>query len=100
MTSGELALVRQWISEGAKFEAGSAAPASAPATTPPAGDPAAMKAEMRTWTNSAGSALQAAFVAMNGANVTLKKDDGSQFDYPLANLSPESQALAKQLAGQ
>jgi len=100
MTTGELTLVRQWITEGAKFEAGSAA---APNTTPasaPAGDPAAMKVEMRTWTNSAGTALQAAFVAMSGANVTLKKEDGSQFDYPLANLSAESQALAKQLAGQ
>jgi len=96
MTSAELNLVRQWISEGAKFEAGDAEPAPT-ATAPAAG---AMKAEIRTWTNSGGGSLQAAFVALNGANVTLRKEDGTQFDYPVANLSPESQALAKELAGQ
>jgi hypothetical protein len=100
MTSGELNVVRQWITEGAKFSAGTASTTAAPATAPTTPAPAAgaMKAEMRTWTNSAGAALQASFVALNGANVTLKKEDGTQFDYPLANLSAESQALAKQLA--
>jgi hypothetical protein len=101
MTAAELALVRQWITEGAKFEAGAAdaTPASSP-TTAPAPGAAPMTAEVRTWTNSGGGSLKASFVAMNGANVTLRKEDGTQFDYPLANLSAESQALAKQLGGQ
>ena len=59
-----------------------------------------MVAEVRTWSNSGGGSLKASFVALNGANVTLRKEDGTQFDYPLANLSLESQALAKQLGGQ
>lgn len=96
MTSGELNLVRQWITEGAKFSAGAAVATAPPVAPAPASG--AMKAELKTWTNSAGAALQASFVALNGANVTLKKEDGTQFDYPLVNLSPESQALAKQLA--
>lgn len=91
MTAAELAVVRQWIAEGAKFEAG-ATPSEAPA--------AAMKPKLRAWSNSAGAALQAAFVSFDGTTVTLQKEDGSRFTYPFANLSPESQALAKQLAGQ
>ncbi len=97
MTNAELAIVRQWIAEGAKFEAGeSTATASATVAEPTSGG--AMAAEIRTWTNSAGAALQAAFVSSDGTNVTLRKEDGSQFTYPLANLNAESQALAKQLA--
>jgi hypothetical protein len=99
MTAVELTLVRQWITEGAKFEAGAA---GAETTTPavPAPGAAPMVAEIRTWSNTGGGSLKASFVAMNGANVTLRKEDGTQFEYPLANLSAESQALAKQLAGQ
>lgn len=95
MTSGELSLVRQWIAEGAKFEAGSGAePAPASST---AGAPA-MGSELHTWTNQAGASLRAAFVSLDGTNVILRREDGNQFSYPLANLNAESQALAKQLA--
>lgn len=59
-----------------------------------------MVAELHDWSNTGGGSLKASFVAMNGANVTLRREDGTQFDYPLANLSAESQALAKKLAGQ
>lgn len=98
MTPGELALVRQWIAEGAKFSADASAPEPAPATPAPA--PAAMKeGELLTWSNSTGNSLQAGFVSMSDTHVTLRKEDGTQFEYPLANLSPESQALAKKLAG-
>lgn len=100
MTAAELTLVRQWITEGAKFEAGSADASPATSPTTPAIGAAPMVAEVRTWSNSGGGSLKASFVALNGANVTLRKEDGTQFDYPLANLSPESQALAKQLGGQ
>nr|MBP6784262.1 hypothetical protein [Verrucomicrobiales bacterium] len=101
LTAVELALVQKWITMGAKLEGGEATPATPePATPAPPKDPAAMKAEIQTWTNSAGVSLQAAFVSLSGTSVTLKKEDGSQFEYPLANLTPESQALAKKLAGQ
>ncbi len=99
MTSGELAIVRQWITEGAKLSSEAPSPTggeTGPTSTPA---PAAMKDEVRTWTNTAGAALQASFVSLKGDQVTLRKEDGSEFAYPLANLSAESQALAKQLAG-
>lgn len=95
LTAVELALVRQWIAEGAKFEEGEAAP-SAPETTSSTGE---MKPEFHTWTNSGGGALKAAFVSFDGTNVVLRKEDGEEFPYALANLSAESQALVKKLAG-
>lgn len=96
MTTAELNLVKQWIAEGAKLDAGDPDPAPAAAT---AGEKT-MSTELHSWTNSAGKSLEASFVAMDATNVTLRKADGSQFDYPLANLNPESQALAKKLAAE
>ena len=93
MTELELNIVKKWISLGAKLEAGQP---DAPATE--TDTPGTMPAEVQTWTNSAGVSLQAFFVALNGTNVTLRKEDGSQFDYALENLTPESQALARKLA--
>lgn len=101
MTTAELTLVQKWVSLGAKFEAGELEPAApAEAATPAAGGAPMAAGAMQTWTNSAGASLQAAFVSLSGTSVTLKKEDGSQFEYPLANLNAESQALAKKLAGQ
>ncbi len=104
MTNAELSLVQKWVSLGAKFEAGepdsaTAADAPADASGAPTAAPA-MENKVQTWTNSAGASLQAAFVSLSGATVTLRKEDGSQFEYPLANLSGESQALAKELGSQ
>ena len=57
MTASELTLVRQWITEGAKFEAGTTA--AAPAAPAPGAAP--MVAEIRTWSNSGGGSLKASF---------------------------------------
>jgi len=103
MTTAELTLVQKWVSMGAKFEAGEmepAAPALAAPTAPATGAAPMAAGAIQTWTNSAGASLQAAFVSLSGTSVTLKKEDGSQFEYPLANLNTESQALAKKLGGQ
>ncbi len=101
LTAAELALVRQWIAEGAKFEEGESAPAApAPSVTEAPSSTGEMKPEFHTWTNSGGGALKAAFVSFDGTNVILRKEDGVEFPYALANLSAESQALAKQLSGE
>lgn len=98
MTNAELSLVQKWVSMGAKFEAGASA-ATASAESAPTATPA-MANQLHTWTNSSGATLEAAFVSHSDTTVTLRKEDGSQFDYPLANLNPESQALAKKLGGE
>lgn len=90
----EVALIKQWITEGASFEAGGAKPAA------PTGAPAAAAGGAMAWTNTAGKTLQAEFDRLDGGNVVLKAADGKYYSVPLANLSPESQAQAKKAAGQ
>ncbi len=96
MTTAELNLVKQWIAEGAKLDPSDPDPAPAPATE----TTGAMSNELHNWTNTAGKSLEASFVSSDGTNVTLRKADGSQFDYPLASLNAESQALANRLAAE
>ena len=93
MTPPEVALVKAWITEGASFTKGGAAPV---ATTPAAPAPGAAMA----WTNTAGKTLQAAFDRLEGDNVVLKTADGKYYTVPLTNLSAESQEQAKKAGGQ
>lgn len=92
LTDVELNLVKQWIAEGASFEAG-----AAPVPTS-AEEPGSMEPQLLDWTNTAGNSLKAYFVAFNGTDVKLRKEDGSEFVYPAAQLSAESQEQAKKLA--
>ncbi len=94
MTSVELNLVKQWIAEGAKFSADD--PDPAPSTSTPATTDA--PAELLSWTNTQGVSLKASFVAVNATHVKLRKEDGSEFVYPLASLDAASQEQAKKLA--
>lgn len=100
MTAAELTLVRQWIATGAKFKPGTDEPASTSTETPTPADATAMKSELRTWSNTGGGSLEAIFVSLGDGQVTLRREDGTEFQYPLVNLSAESQSLAKKLAEQ
>jgi hypothetical protein len=95
MTSAELNLVKKWIAEGAKFSADD--PDPTPTTTATA---TATATELLDWRNTKGVSLKAFFVAVNATHVKLRKDDGSEFVYPLANLDEASQAQAKKLGAQ
>ncbi len=95
MTSNELNLVKQWIAEGAKFSADD--PDPAPATASATSD---APTELLTWTNTQGVTLKAAFIAVNATHVKLRKEDGSEFVYPLASLDAGSQEQAKKLGAQ
>lgn len=94
MNSAELALLRKWIAEGASFESQPEEPASETTSATEMAD----EDKLHEWTNSAGNKLQAAFVGLEGDTVKLKKEDGTEFNYPLSKLSSESQQLAKLLA--
>ena len=93
MTTAELNLVKQWISEGASFEEGGS---STPAPTVAEGGDA-MEEKMHTWTNVEGKTLEAEFVGTEGTNVLLKLADGSTIPYDYHKLAPDSQELAKKL---
>jgi hypothetical protein len=102
MSPAEIALVKTWIAEGAKFDGSGAAVAAAPAPAPgapamaeapPGGAPAA--GGVQTWSSADGKTIKATMLRVEGDSVVLQRDDGQCFLVPLAKLSPESQALAK-----
>jgi len=90
MTGAELALVKQWIAAGASFEKGEV-------TEAPAEEPAAMADTLHTWTNVEGNSLEAAFLSAQDGVITLRREDGSTFEYPYEKLDPASQELARKL---
>lgn len=98
VTTQEVALIRQWIQEGASFVAGGAAPATTAApAAPDAPAPVATAGAPQKWTNTAGTELEATFEGMDGADFVLLKvvSTGVVHKVPLSSLSPESQTLAK-----
>ena len=50
------------------------------------------------WSNTDGKKLQAGFVRLEGTNVVLKKEDGTEFSYPMSSLSADSRKQAKDLS--
>jgi len=99
-TAAEVALVKQWITEGAKLEGGGAAPAPAaapPAPPAPAATPPAPAADggVLTWSNTEGKTIKATQLRVEGENVVLQRDDGVCFTLPISKLSPGSQAQVK-----
>ena len=56
-------------------------------------------AEIRTWTDTQGRQVEAAFVALVGEDIQLKTADGQLHQFPLARLSAEDQAKAKSMQG-
>ncbi len=96
LSAVELGTIKKWITEGAKLEKteGTDAPTT-PDTDP---KPAADMTKLHTWTNTEGNSLKAAFVKLDGRNVVLKKEDGSEFSYPMSSLAAESRKLATDLS--
>ena len=99
LTPAEVAVIKAWITEGAKFVGGGAAPAAAPAAAmdaaPAATAPAAAAGGIETWTSADGKTIKATKLRLEGENVVLQREDGQCFSVPLAKLSADSQAMAK-----
>ena len=95
--AAQIALIKQWIAEGASFDGKTPPPATAaaPAATP--GAPAAAAPAVQKWKNAAGTEIEATFEGMEGADFVLLKvvSTGLVHKVPLTSLSPESQTLAK-----
>ncbi len=86
LTPAELTLLEGWIKEGAPLTAGTAAAAATPVTA-------------QTWTSSDGRTVEASFVSLEGETVQLRVNaTGVVHSFPLARLSPESQAQARAAA--
>ena len=94
MNAQQVALMKQWIQEGASFAAGGSAPTAA---APAPGAPPAAAGAAQKWTNAAGKMIEATFEGLDGTDSVLLKvvATGIVHKVPLASLSPESQAMAK-----
>ena len=93
LTATKLNLIRQWITEGASLEPKPAGEKGEPEETPTPETGA-----LQEWTNIDKVTLKAAFLHLKGDTVRLRKEDGSEFSYPLSKLTEKSQQLAKSLA--
>ncbi len=67
-------------------------------TKEPAPEPVVGKDEPQEWKDVNGRPIQARFIKLAGETLTIEIN-GQPFDLPLVRLSPDSQALARQLAG-
>ncbi|MDC0275529.1 MAG: c-type cytochrome domain-containing protein [Verrucomicrobiales bacterium] len=90
----ELGAIKTWITEGASLESKAAEPGDKPTTEKPAAD----MNKVYAWSNTDGKKLQAGFVRLEGTNVVLKKEDGTEFSYPMSSLSADSRKQAKDLS--
>lgn len=102
MPEKDIAIIEQWITEGAAVEgyvlneetmklekAGDAAEMENPAAP-----------EYTNWTSSEGKVIEAKFVRLSGAAVVIVMKNGNSFTVPLDKLSAESAAMATKMGGQ
>jgi hypothetical protein len=87
MPQAQIDKIRAWIAEGAMFDPNAPKPVFKKQLPP-----------ILKWTNAEGRSIKAGFDRIEGDAVVLKLPDGKFVKYPLANLSPESQKLARDCA--
>jgi hypothetical protein len=93
LDAGDLAKIKQWITDGASLDGGKKPTAGGSSLGTPGGLPA--RPVMQNWTNTDGRIIQAAMLRLEGENVILQMANGQTYPYPLSKLSADSQALAK-----
>lgn len=96
---GELALIEQWIREGAIIDAENpsaeelARADDVKIISAKAGDEVYF-----SWTNLEGKSIEARFIDLEGESVTIMMKNGRRFLVPLTSLDATSVALAKKLS--
>lgn len=86
----EVQTLKTWISQGA--ELGSLDPDAKPDES----EPGAPEPAMQVWTNKDGKQIKAALLKVEGDKAVLRMENGKIYNYPIANLSEESQAKVKE----
>lgn len=102
LSAREVNLIKEWITEGAKVP-GMDTPdkTASTTTTPAAGIGSAPKPPQPLegdWTSAEGKTIRATLMRVDG-NIAVLRMGTRDFNYPIAKLSPESQAKVKQFAG-
>ncbi|GEM_PF-4178722 len=85
---------------GAVLYAKAKAGASDPSVSTPVSAASSSQTAFVPWTGSNGKVIQAAFVSLKDDTVQLRSPVGAIYTFPLSRLSPESQARAKEMAGE
>lgn len=94
LTAEEIELVRKWLAEGAVMRKEDEEKAAAKQK-----ELKLAKLKELDWTNVQGKVIKAKLLALDATHVTFLMADGRELKYPLDQLTPESQALAKEQAG-
>ena len=97
LTANEIKALREWIDAGAVVP-GHDAPATAEETESDslfANRPEPIKGE---WTNKAGKSISATLLRVEGDKAVLEMTGGKLYNYPIADLSDESQAIVRDFA--
>lgn len=93
LSESEVEAIKAWIDAGAKLDAES--PGDAPASTAMA-RPERVKEE---WTNREGRSIMATLLRVDGDKAVLLLETGKSVNYPIENLSDESQAKIRAFSG-
>jgi hypothetical protein len=98
-TSAEIEMLTKWVQEGAHLKEGETVAASGEAMKPeepkPAGNGLPDYNGVLDWTNFQGKTIKAQFIKLEPPFVVIRTLDGTDHHYPLDQLTPESQQLAK-----
>ncbi|CAN5702277.1 hypothetical protein BH11VER1_BH11VER1_12260 [soil metagenome] len=94
LEAGDLAKIKQWITDGAPLEGGKKPTAGGGSSL---GAPGSLPARpvMQSWTSADGRVIQAAMLRVEGETVILQMANGQTYPVPLSKLSAASQELAK-----
>jgi mono/diheme cytochrome c family protein len=97
LTENEIKALREWI------DAGAVVPGHDAPTTAEEGDddsPFASRPEpiQGDWTNKAGKSISATLLRVEGDSAVLEMTGGKLYNYPIADLSEESQAVVRDFA--
>lgn len=87
LSEKEVLVLKQWISQGAEL-----------GTLDPEPEPGAPEPITGVWTNQAGKEIKATLLRVEGDKAVLKLENGKIYQYPIENLSEESQARVKEFA--
>lgn len=98
LTPDEVTLVQQWITEGAPIVGERGERGTMPDSTPEKPEQFGMAKTPvpKQWTNKEGATITATLLKVEGEFAILRMANGKVYNYPIKNLSAESQAALKE----
>ncbi len=95
MSEKEITIIKEWILAGATIDGAAGDPPIAKEAQGEGMGPAPISGD---WTNTEGRTITATLLRVEGETAVLRMAGDKIYNYPIANLSPESQAKVKEFA--